>query len=147
MFKRYLIIVLLTFAVLFHGSNLLAQKIEPSLLEILNAAPPDSAITVIVRLGDRVNIEALNDSLNAINAGRFERYRTVMEALKGKANATQAQFLTYMASQKALDELSDYKAFWIDNVIFVISNHFSDSFFTTLLTVICGRSIFRVTIN
>jgi hypothetical protein len=106
---------------LFAMSLGLAGEIEPNFKTKLLSMPPDSEISALIFIQDKLDIANLAAQLNAINADRATRNRTVIAALKDKASATQSSFLTYLAEQKIATEVKEYRAFWIDNVIFVRS--------------------------
>ena len=81
--------------------------------------PPDSQMTALIFIRDKVDLVSLVAQFDVANADRATRHRRVIEALQVKANNTQCPFLTELASQKTAGEFSYYKSHCIDNVIYV----------------------------
>jgi len=98
-----------------------AGEIDKDFKAKLLSMPPDSQITALIFIQDKVDLVSLVAQFDAANADRTTRHRTVIEALQAKANKTQSPFLNELASQKTAGEFSDYKSHWIDNVIYVKS--------------------------
>lgn len=93
----------------------IAQDFKAKLMSM----PPDSQMTALIFIRDKVDLISLVAQFDVANADRATRHRMVIEALQVKANNTQSPFLTELASQKTAGEFSDYKSHWIDNVIYV----------------------------
>ncbi len=61
--------------------------------------PPDSQMTALIFIRDKVDLVSLVAQFDVANADRATRHRRVIEALQVKADNTQSPFLTELASQ------------------------------------------------
>ncbi|HUU30172.1 MAG TPA: S8 family serine peptidase [archaeon] len=112
-------VFLLAFFISFVPASLPAQIIEPSLELILREAPPDSAITVLVRPAYEVEISSLEGDLLRRKATRAERHRRVIAELRQKSEAAQAGLRSHLAAARRSRRISDYRQFWIANLVAV----------------------------
>jgi len=101
-------------------SSARAQKIEDELEAILQTAPPDSELTVLVRPSLAVDVLGLENQLRAGRASRAERHGRMLRALRQKSEASQATLLTHLSQTKRkAGAIREYKSFWITNLVVV----------------------------
>ncbi len=111
---------LLIFALTLAVSVARAQKIEDSLEAILQSAPPDSVLSVLVRPALEVDILGLENELQSRRASRAERHGRMLRALKQKSEASQSTIVSHLAQNKRKSgPLRDYRSFWIANLVVV----------------------------
>ena len=113
------IILLLSWAVLSFFSFLKAQGIEPALELILQQAPPDSVITVLVRPALDVEISAVESDLIRSRASRSERHRKIINALKAKSETAQFGLRAFLSNERRAGGIVEFRAYWIANLVAV----------------------------
>ncbi|MCE5272712.1 S8 family serine peptidase [bacterium] len=97
-----------------------AQKIEDELEAVLQTAPPDSELTVLVRPSLAVDVLGLENQLRAGRASRAERHGRMLRALKQKSEASQATLLGHLSQTKRkAGPIREYQSFWITNLVVV----------------------------
>ena len=98
---------------------LAGQVIESSLELILRQAPPESVITVLVQPALEADISSVESDLLRGRAGRRERHRRIVQALKLRSEAAQAGLRDYLRTSQSAGRVSVYRPFWIANLIAV----------------------------
>lgn len=119
MLKRNVFVIVAAFVTLFAVSFVFAGEIDTEFKTKLLIMSPDSVVSALIFIQDKVSLESLVAQLDEANVDRLTRHYTVITALKDKAHITQGPFLTYLGAQKEAREFKAYEAFWIDNVISV----------------------------
>ena len=116
--KKYLLSVLFITSLLF--SNLFAQaEITTRLSDALaEASKSGDMVRSLIMLKDQVDIQTLNKQLYETEATLEERAYIVITTLQDKANATQGSLIEYL-DNKYTDEVSEYRSYWITNMVFV----------------------------
>lgn len=94
-------------------------EIEPPLQAKLASISDNELVSVVARLRDRVDIQALDASLKQRNATRQQRNFEVTTALQQKASETQGPLLAFLSEEVASRRVAFYEGFWIDNLIHV----------------------------
>ena len=92
-----------------------AGDIDPGLDALLDVTPADAQVSVLVFLSDRVDVDALNRSLESQRATRQVRHETVVRSLQQKAEATQAPLRDHLKRLQSEGRIEDFQAFWIAN--------------------------------
>lgn len=110
-------IFLMSFSLSFH-IPLFAGTLDPSLNAKLETLPRGNHIDALIFLSDRVDTKMLLSSLEGAPSLEL-RHSEVVRALTQKATLTQAPLLGYLESQKGLGRVSEYRPFWITNMIAV----------------------------
>lgn len=85
-------------------------------LELEIVAAPQAMQKAYVLLRDQVDLVGLNQQFTALRASRAQRARTVVNALKDKADQTQGRLLAELRQAKEVAPQS-IKAYWITNMI------------------------------
>jgi len=116
--KKYLLSIVFVTSLLL--SNLFAQaEITSRLSDALAEASKDnSTVRSLVILKDQVDINSLDKQLYETKATLEERAYIVITTLQQKANTTQSALIEYL-DNKYTDEVSEYRSFWITNMVFV----------------------------
>jgi hypothetical protein len=104
------------------AGGLWAAELQPGLDKVLQSAPPDSHLSVIVKLFNPNDIAALDQKLHAEKAPLALRHKTVIAALKDNAERTQGPVLARLDRMKDKGEVVGYTAYWIENLIVVLGN-------------------------
>jgi len=94
-----------------------AGEIHPVLQERLLASAPDEIIPVVIRLRDRIDIQALSSALTAQKATRQYRHYVVVTTLREKAAATQGPLLNFLTEQRQMQSVRNFESYWIENQI------------------------------
>jgi len=95
----------------------LFSSIEPSLQEMLDALPPDSAVSVIVVMKDRVSLDALRFDYARSGADFRGRHERAMVALREKATLTQRPILEFLEASARGGKALEIHPFWLVNAI------------------------------
>lgn len=101
-------------------SQFMQVEISTRLANALRNAKPTENIKVLVLLKDRVDIEALDRNLSAMNADINFRARTVITQLKQKANTTQEPLLANLQELKNSNKVNYFESYWITNLIPIV---------------------------
>ncbi len=113
-------VVSFTFALFFLAAGLVtAGEITPYLYDRLEMMSEMDYVTAIVMMKDRVDISTLSKDLNDMRATRAHRHESVVLALQWKAEETQVDLVDYLESKVAGGDVSEYKTFWIANLVMV----------------------------
>ncbi len=96
-----------------------AAEFSPVLEDELAMVGPQDLVSAILILKSPVDIRALDEMLHAQSAPLAERHRTVIEALKYNAETTQPPFRAELDEAMAVQVVTGYTAYWIEN-LFVI---------------------------
>jgi hypothetical protein len=104
------------------AGGLWAAELEPGLDKLLQTAPPDSHLSVIVKLFNPHDIAALDHKLHVEKAPLALRHKTVIAALKDNAERTQGPVLARLDRMKDKGAVVGYTAYWIENLIVVLGN-------------------------
>ncbi len=94
-----------------------AGVIDPALADVLAEADPDTVVSTLVYLADRVDTTTMTDELDAQGARLIERHEIVVRALQDKAAATQGDLTAHLAALEADNRIDRFKAWWIGNII------------------------------
>ncbi len=100
-------------------SSPLAGTIDQQLAEKMASAQPEEQFSVIIQMADQVDMPGLKLELKAKQAKLAERHKRVITALKDKADQSQRDILGYLNQAKNSGKVSDFKNFWISNLIWV----------------------------
>ena len=92
-----------------------AGTIDDDLEQILAASPPNEIVSTLVYLRDRVDVDALNATLDGRRATRAERHETVVRALQEKAQATQGVLRDHLKNVERAGQIQRLDTFWIVN--------------------------------
>lgn len=98
------------------GQSFREEAISSRLMERIDQFP-DAQHSFFIVLKDRVDAQALNESLRARRAGLAQRSQEVITILRAKAEATQGPILQYLAQHPEVQPGS-IKPYWITNMIF-----------------------------
>lgn len=98
-------------------SQFMQAEISTRLANALRNAKVTDNIKVLVLLKDRVDIEALDRNLYAMNADINFRSRTVITQLMQKAGMTQGPLLAYLEEMRITNKVTYYESYWITNLI------------------------------
>jgi hypothetical protein len=96
-----------------------AAELEPALENNLLRADATQTFSVIVKLYNPRNIQALDQELHARHATLADRHRIVIHALHQNAAATQGPVVARLEAMKAQGLVEGYTAYWIENLIVV----------------------------
>jgi subtilisin family serine protease len=111
--------LLLPLFVLISISSLHAQNLEPTLELIIQQAPTDSLLTVLVRPALEVEISAVESDLLRRRASRAERYRRIIRALRTKSETAQGSLRAFLQSERRAGRIVKFRAYWIANLVAV----------------------------
>lgn len=114
-----LLIGLFILASLFCVRGLLAAELEPALESHLATATSDQSFSVIVKLHNPHDIQALDQQLHVRRASRADRHRIVLHTLHRNAEETQGPVIARLEQMKAQGQIEGYRAYWIENLIVV----------------------------
>ncbi len=95
----------------------LAGTIDPGLEDILAVKRADEAVSTLVYLKDRVNLDVLSSQLDRERASFARRHETVVRALQDKASATQGRLLQDLDALFLSARAEYYESFWVANVL------------------------------
>ena len=91
--------------------------ISPQLQAQLDSLPMQGVIEAFLVVKNRAPIGFLKTSLP--DATRQKLHTEVVNRLKETASAQQAQVRTFLASEKGVGRVLEFKSYWIDNYVFV----------------------------
>jgi len=91
--------------------------IEPNLEATLQATAPDEAVSTLVYLLDRVDLDGLSRQLDRERATLQRRHEVVVRTLQARAAATQPDLLAYLEQQMLAGAVADFQPFWVGNII------------------------------
>ena len=111
--------LLLPLFVLINFSSLHARNLEPSLELIIQKAPTDSLLTVLVRPALEVEISAVESDLLRRRASRAERHRRIIRALRTKSETAQGSLREFLQSERRAGRILKYHPYWIANLVAV----------------------------
>ena len=111
--------LLLPLFVLINFSSLHARNLEPSLELIIQKAPTDSLLTVLVRPALEVEISAVESDLLRRRASRAERHRRIIRALRTKSETAQGNLREFLQSERRAGRILKYHPYWIANLVAV----------------------------
>ena len=94
-----------------------AAAIEPNLERILAQTPADQTLSVLVFLGEQVDLDAITAQMDVRRATLRERHETVVRALQDTAAATQGDLLTDLNELQQNGRIEDFQPFWVANSI------------------------------
>jgi len=97
-------------------------SIDGGLGEILNSTPSEQVVSVLVYLAEQEDLSAITEQMDSQKATLQLRHETVVRALQERAGSTQGSIIAYLSDAKDEGRISDFKAFWITNVIRVDAN-------------------------
>lgn len=103
----------------FFTAPLSGGQIQPGFRALLSQLPPRERVSAIAHLSERIDLEALEDSLAAARADRRSWHETVVRRLKWKALSTQAPVLAYLKTEMERGRVDGFKGFWISNSVVV----------------------------
>ena len=101
------------------AATLGAAELEPGLSALLSSAPADTQLSVIAKLFNPHDIQALDQKLHAEKATLAVRHKTVIDALQDNARLTQKPVLDRLSRFKSKGLVRGYTAYWIENLIVV----------------------------
>ncbi|MBW7996569.1 MAG: S8 family serine peptidase [Candidatus Glassbacteria bacterium] len=107
------------FAVAAFGPVIAAAPLKPEFEQALRAAPPDSAITVLVAPSLSFDLIDLENQLRRGRATRKERHRRVVETLKLESARSQATLINFLNTEHSKGKVKSYRPFWIANIVAV----------------------------
>lgn len=102
------------------AAGLQAAELAPGLESALRQAPATEPFSVIVKLCNPRNIQALDWELHARRAPLAERHRVIIEALHANAAETQGPVLDRLDQMQREGRIEGYTAYWIENLIVVL---------------------------
>ena len=105
--------------VIISPAMVVSATIEPSLEKQLSGAQQGEKLNVILALYNPRDIQALDQDLHFMHAGRVERYLTAYKALRANAAETQASVIKQIEAYELAGEIEYHKAYWIGNLIVV----------------------------
>ena len=100
-------------AVLGVGSTAWGGRIDPGLLQKLDAAPPTTEFAVVVKLPEATDYRALRRSLG--EAGKGIRHARVVVALRDRAASSQSGIRETLAAREREGNARKVRGFWIFN--------------------------------
>jgi bacillopeptidase F len=96
-----------------------AGTIDDALAEVLQYAPADYHLSVIVYMEDQVDLAALTTDLDAMGASKRFRHEMVISALQEKASTAQGDLIRHLDERTAEGTVESYTPLWITNAILV----------------------------
>ena len=99
----------------------LGGRIDPPLAEKISKGQPEEKYSVLIQMADQVDMKSLKLELKAKNAKLAERHKRVIESLKSKAEQSQRGIVAYLEAAQKAGRISDFRTFWIANLIWVES--------------------------
>jgi hypothetical protein len=93
------------------------ERIERNFAAKLSARQPSDKVKVIMMMADQVDIDALDAQLTARRVSPFDRHRTVLNAMKQKAQSTQGAILNSLAQRRGLGKVVSFEPMWLTNLI------------------------------
>jgi subtilisin family serine protease len=99
--------------------NLQAGHLDKQLADKISAAKPEEQISVLIEMADQVDMPGLKAELKASKANLAETHKRVIESLKDKADRSQKEIISYLTAAKNSGRISDFRPFWISNLIWV----------------------------
>jgi len=103
--------------------GLQAAELAPGLESVLRQAPASEPFSVIVKLYNPRDIQALDRELHERQAPLAERHRVIIEALQANAAETQGPVLDRLDLMRQEGRVEGYTAYWIENLIVVLGNN------------------------
>lgn len=99
------------------AGSVLSAEINPILQNAIDLAAEDDMVEGIITMADQVDAPALAEQYNHL--GRAEVHRIVVDALRAKADATQAEINAFLATKQASGEVESYQPMWLVNSFIV----------------------------
>ena len=94
-----------------------AGDLHPEVAAQMDRLAPGESMTALVVLETQARIPAIDHALKVERAGRAERHRRVIDALRRTARVTQAPLLDELESLRARGEVQAWTPYWIANII------------------------------
>lgn len=91
--------------------------LDPNLESILERSSPDTVLSVIIVLKDRVDLGRMKNSFDLTNTRFSDRHRQAMSVLREKAAVTQAGLLGVLEETRKKGDVRDFRSFWIANAV------------------------------
>jgi subtilisin family serine protease len=114
----------------------LAGDIDPRLEQVLQATPADQPVSVLVFLGEQVDLDAISTQMDTERATLRRRHETVVRALQQTARATQGALLARLTELQADGSIRGLQPFWVANCLGVEADK-------AVIEEIAGRSDVR----
>src|SRR5262245_47882802 len=90
--------------------------IDPALAVVLSKSAANQPVSVLVILRDQENLQAIGGH------NRRDRKRRVVQALRRKADATQAPLRTLLQQRRAEGQVQSFTPLWVQNAIAVTAD-------------------------
>jgi subtilisin family serine protease len=88
-------------------------RIDPALAQILSRQSPDQPVSIIVVLGDQVNLQSIGGRTRA------DRLRNVIQALRKKSDGTQVGLRTLLRARRRQGKVQSLTPLWVYNAVAV----------------------------
>jgi subtilisin family serine protease len=93
------------------------DKLDASLVYVLEHATPDEMISAILYCTAQTDLDVLGSELTAARARRGTRHRAVVSTLRDTAHASQAPLLAELEALQDAGRIHSYQPLWIVNAV------------------------------
>jgi subtilisin family serine protease len=100
------------------ASTAFAGSIDPNLEIKIAGADPQQLFPTLIFMRNQVDVTAMKDHHDLIQATRAQRHYDVVSALQRTASETQPDILNYLGQVKSSGKVGSYRGFWIANMIY-----------------------------
>lgn len=100
-------------ALLLHGEQAAAGQVSPSLMESMEVQKEDSMISVVVRMSERAQLSAIQESHS--RNGRRARAGKAIHMLRQTASGSQQSIAAMIRQEEARGRAAQYRPYWIFN--------------------------------
>ncbi len=118
--KHPLLVILPLLLLLVSASSTIAGELSPGLQRMLEDAPADQPVSVLVHFTDRADIQGLSSELSARKATRQQRHAEIVYTLQNAARI-QDDLAGELDSATAGSGIVGYTRYWIANVMVVLA--------------------------
>ncbi len=97
-------------------------SLDPPLDSLLATSSPDTSLSVIVVMKERVDLGRMKRSYDRAGTNFRDRHLQTILALKEKATGSQRDFIAFLNDSMKGGGIHDFRSFWIDNAVFVTAS-------------------------
>ncbi len=96
-----------------------AGTLDSDLENRLNSISDDHSVSVLVYLSEQVDLNGISRQMDNRKATLRERHEVVVTSLQDIANQSQGDLINYLQEQSEAGNVTDFRAFWVTNCIYV----------------------------
>jgi hypothetical protein len=108
----------LILATLLLASMAIAGTIDPRLAEKIATSDPNTLQPTLIFMQNQLDVTAMKHKHDLMQATFAQRHFEVITALRDMATESQADLLAYLAREKSLGTVGEYRGYWITNMVY-----------------------------